>query len=129
MSDFWWQHVKPAEMLLQHAPPQLRQRLTDAYAAAHSTSADNSDSGSDSDSKDTSASAVDARLQSILQSDAELAQLVTQLDAFKPNRVHPYAAEIKARSKALLKSAPKRQFSAAETKRAGIAAIDATIAE
>ncbi|WIA18874.1 hypothetical protein OEZ85_003547 [Tetradesmus obliquus] len=63
------------------------------------------------------------------QSDPELAQLVDQLEALRPRRVHPYAAEIKRRSKELLRAAPKRQFSADETKRAGIAAMDGAAAQ
>jgi hypothetical protein len=121
MSDFWWQHVKPAEMLLNHAPADLRQRLLDAHAAAHHTS--------DSSGDAAQASSADASSQDLMQSDPELAQFMSQLEGFKPSRVHPYAAEIKARSKELLKAAPKRQFSAAETKRAGIAAMDSSIVQ
>jgi hypothetical protein len=118
MSDFWWQHVKPAEMLLQHTSQPLRQRLQEAHFAAANSTSDSINSDPPS-----SGSTIDERLQSIVQSDAELSQLVSQLNAFKPSKVHPFAAEIKARSKQLLNMAPKRQFSAAETQRAGIAAL------
>lgn len=146
MSDFWWQHVQPAQLLLQHASPQLRQRLTEAYAAAEAATAEAaaaaaavaatavaagdaaSTSGSSSEG-DAAAPSAEAHLRSIVQSDPELAQLVDQLEALRPRRVHPYAAEIKRRSKELLRAAPKRQFSADETKRAGIAAMDGAAAQ
>jgi uncharacterized protein (DUF2249 family) len=118
MSDFWWQHVKPAEMLLQHTPQPLRQRLRTAFLAAADSAA-----AVTSNSAECETLSADERLQLAVQSDAELAQLLSQLDAFKPGKVHPYSAEIKARSKELLRVAPKRQFTADETRRAGIAAM------
>jgi hypothetical protein len=50
--------------------------------------------------------------------------VLSQLNAFELSKVHPFFAETQARSKELLKRAPKRQFSAAETKRTGVAPVD-----